>query len=59
MDGACLETHPVTQSVQGGEELLRASRTSDSTHPTPPLWRLFCGSDTGSCAEVGLKGPVT
>ena len=36
MDGACLETHPVTQSVQGGEELLRASRTSDSTHPTPP-----------------------
>ena len=26
-------------------------------HPTP--WCPFCGSDTGSCAEVGLKGPVT
>ena len=36
MNGARLETQPVTQSVQGGEELLRASRTSDSTHPTPP-----------------------
>lgn len=36
MDGACLETLPLSQSVQGGEELLRASSPSDSIHPTPP-----------------------
>ena len=36
MDGACLETLPLSQSVQGAEELLRASSPSDSIHPTPP-----------------------